>query len=103
MIIFAVVWAICYHRGKAPRFVRYGPIFLAVFCVPQTLLALIDGNAVGVLSGLTFIGVYLGLAVFAAYKSKPQVDADESRYAANEWNDADKEAFRQLMDAQRRS
>lgn len=95
MIIFAVVWAICYYRGKAPNFVLYGPIVLAALSVLQTLPALMNGNEIGVVFGLASVGVYLGLAVIAR-KSKPQVED-----AVNEWSDTDKKAFRRLMDAQR--
>src|SRR5258708_40362435 len=102
MIIFVVVWGICYYQGKAPRFVRYAPIVLLALSALQAFVGLMNGSEGHFLGGLVGMIVYLGCAVLG-WKSKPQVEAEnERRYAANEWTDADKERFKRLQDAQRR-
>jgi hypothetical protein len=98
MIIFVVVWGICYYRGKAPRFVRYGPIVLLILSAPQTIVGLMNGSEGHFLVGLAGMIVYLGCAVVGWKSTKPQ-DENERRYVANEWTDADKEEFKRLRDA----
>jgi hypothetical protein len=102
MIIFVVVWGICYYYGKAPRFVRYAPIALLALSALQAFVGLMNGSEGHFLGGLVGIIVYLGCAVLG-WNSKPQVkDENERRYAANEWTDADKEKFKRLTSDHRR-
>ena len=87
------------RKTRKPR--RWALIVAIVAAVCGLLRLIVPAGPVPVLPAALF---FFALSAFflGLYARKPRVDENERRYAANEWNDADKEKFKRLMEDQRR-
>jgi hypothetical protein len=116
LMIAWIVAAICLfkHKRSFPNF--FITLLLIEFLGGCIIMVISVGvfNAAPVAEDYRdLLGSFLALVVFASYMArskrvrntfigKPHAE-EERRYSAGEWNDADKEKFKRLMDAQPQS